>query len=203
MGTFLIMAVSFHAGGGSMGGFHAGGGSMGAAHMSGRAGGMYSGGAGYGGSYHGGGMYGGGANASCCGAAVGCGNTGCGACDQEDASLSYVGSGRGSYTAQTQYKYVGAGCGEMEYVAPPARPNCFCIISISTLLCLLPLLLWWLSSSSTTGTTPLPYDCNAGLANAQMGWSVSKKAWCCDHMHQGCPTQPPPAPPPPPIIIPS
>merc|ERR1712014_30682 len=53
------------------------------------------------------------------------------------------------------------------------------------------------------GTTQLPYDCNAGLANAQMGWSVGKKAWCCDHTGQGCPTQPPPAPPPPPIVIPS
>merc|ERR1711933_109729 len=45
-----------------------------------------------------------------------------------------------------------------------------------------------MGGSNTTVTTPLPYDCNAGLANAQMGWSVSKKAWCCDHMHQGCPT---------------
>merc|ERR1712176_889980 len=94
--------------------------------------------------------------------------------------------------------YVGAGCGEMEYVAPPAKPNCFCIISLSTLLCLLPLLLYWLLGSNTAQTTPLPYDCNAGLANAQMGWSVGKKAWCCDHSGQGCPTTPPPAPPPPP-----
>merc|ERR1712157_111645 len=111
---------------------------------------------------------------------------------------SYVGSGRGSYSAQTQYKYVGAGCGEMEYVAPPAKPNCFCIISLSALLCLLPLLLYWLMGSNTAQTTSLPYDCNAGLANAQMGWSVGKKAWCCDHSGQGCPTTPAPAPPPPP-----
>merc|ERR1712137_95467 len=72
------------------------------------------------------------------------------------------------------------------------------IISVSALLCLLPLLLYWLLGSSTMTTSPLPYDCNAGLANAQMGWSVGKKAWCCDHGGQGCPTQPPP-----PIIIPS
>merc|ERR1711972_638796 len=109
---------------------------------------------GAGGAYGGG--YGGGASAggACCGTAVGCGNTGCGACDQEQASLSYVGSGRGSYTAQTQYKYVGAGCGEMEYVAPPAKPNCFCIMSVSTLLCLLPLLLYWLLGTNTGVTTP-------------------------------------------------
>merc|ERR1711874_453518 len=156
----------------------------------------------------GGAHYAGGASAggACCGTAVGCGNTGCGACDQEQASLSYVGSGRGSYSAQTQYKYVGAGCGEMEYVAPPAKPNCFCIVSFSLLLCLLPLLLYWLMGSNTAQTTPLPYDCNAGLANAQMGWSVGKKAWCCDHSGQGCPTTPPPAPPPPPptpIIMPA
>merc|ERR1719480_587317 len=103
-------------------------------HMSG---GGHAGGA-YAGDFHGGAHGGGGADCGACGVAAGCGNTGCGACDQEQASLSYVGSGRGSYSAQTQYKYVGAGCGEMEYVAPPARPNCFCIISISALLCLLP-----------------------------------------------------------------
>merc|ERR1719210_3302349 len=169
-----------------------GGGGM---HMSGsgHGGGAYAGGYRYGG---GGGVIGGGANggahggahagAACCGAQVGCGNTGCGACDQEEATLSYVGSGRGSYTAQSSYKYVGAGCGEMEYVAPPAKPNCFCIVSFSLLLCLLPLLLYWLMGSNTSQTTPLPYDCNAGLANAQMGWSVGKKAWCCDHTGQGC-----------------
>ena len=50
-------------------------------------------------------------------------------------------------------KYVGAKCGEMEYVAPLAKPNCFCIIPLSTLLCLLPLLLYWLMGTNTAQTT--------------------------------------------------
>ena len=71
-------------------------------------------------------------------------------------------------------KYVGAGCGEMKYVAPPAKPNCFCIIPLSTLLCLLPLLLYWLMGTNTAQTTSLPYDCNAGLANAHWQEELSE-----------------------------
>jgi len=32
----------------------------------------------------------------------------------------------------------------------------------------------------------LPYDCNAGLAKWEDGWSVEKKTWCCDHTGRGC-----------------
>lgn len=32
----------------------------------------------------------------------------------------------------------------------------------------------------------LHYDCEAGLANAQEGWSVEKKAWCCHTFTRGC-----------------
>merc|ERR1712003_593997 len=133
-------------------------GGMGSVHMAGggHAGGAYASGGSFHAGGHGGGAYGGGGDCGACGVSAGCGNTGCGACDQEQASLSYVGSGRGSYSAQTEYKYVGA----------PAKPNCFCIISLSALLCLLPLLLYWLMGSNTAQTTSLPYDCNAGLANA-------------------------------------
>merc|ERR1719401_552359 len=31
-----------------------------------------------------------------------------------------------------------------------------------------------------------PYDCNAGYFNWQAGWSVGKKAWCCQNKHMGC-----------------
>merc|ERR1719499_2601737 len=59
------------------------------------------------------------------------------------------------------------------------------------------------STSTTMLTTKLPYDCNAGYANWQSGWSISKKAWCCEHAGRGCttthpPTHPPPHPPRPP-----
>merc|ERR1711862_642862 len=44
-------------------------------------------------------------------------------------------------------------------------------------------------------TTSLPYDCNAGYHGCYhcliKQWSVSKLAWCCQHMGRGCPTTPP------------
>merc|ERR1712039_646231 len=30
------------------------------------------------------------------------------------------------------------------------------------------------------------YDCDAGLANAAIGWSDPKKAWCCANQQKGC-----------------
>merc|ERR1719221_662800 len=30
------------------------------------------------------------------------------------------------------------------------------------------------------------YDCDAGLANAAIGWSDPKKAWCCTNQQKGC-----------------
>merc|ERR1711972_1000951 len=32
----------------------------------------------------------------------------------------------------------------------------------------------------------LPYDCAAGFANWQAGWSEPKKVWCCHHQGKGC-----------------
>jgi len=40
-------------------------------------------------------------------------------------------------------------------------------------------------------TTSLPYDCNAGYTNWLVGWSVSKKVWCCLHERKGCPPSTP------------
>jgi len=34
----------------------------------------------------------------------------------------------------------------------------------------------------------LPFDCDAGFAHWAHGWSVPKKAWCCDHARRGCPS---------------
>jgi len=34
-----------------------------------------------------------------------------------------------------------------------------------------------------------PYDCNAGFANWQAGWSVAKKEWCCRVHGKGCANQ--------------
>merc|ERR1740123_2721108 len=30
------------------------------------------------------------------------------------------------------------------------------------------------------------YACDAGLANAAIGWSDEKKEWCCANFHKGC-----------------
>merc|ERR1711972_1117692 len=49
------------------------------------------------------------------------------------------------------------------------------------------------STSTTMLTTKLPYDCNAGFANWQAGWSEPKKVFCCHHIGKGC-APPPPAP---------
>jgi len=40
----------------------------------------------------------------------------------------------------------------------------------------------------TTGpaTTSMLYDCEAGFTNAEMGWSVGKKLWCCQVYGRGC-----------------
>lgn len=33
----------------------------------------------------------------------------------------------------------------------------------------------------------MPFDCAAGLANWEKGWSVAKKQWCCQHGGSACP----------------
>jgi len=38
-----------------------------------------------------------------------------------------------------------------------------------------------------TTTSSCFYDCDAGYANWQKGWSVSKKIWCCKHAGLACP----------------
>merc|ERR1719188_33741 len=99
----------------------------------------------------GGGVAAGGAGGGRGGAACGCGRgDGCEACGvacgitTPDAKLGFVGGGRGSYIQETTYKYVGAGCGELEYITAPKQPNyCICIGGVVGLI-LVPLLLWLL-----------------------------------------------------------
>jgi hypothetical protein len=37
-------------------------------------------------------------------------------------------------------------------------------------------------------TTSDPYDCDAGYANWEAGWSPDKKTWCCQSKQMGCPS---------------
>jgi len=114
-----------------------------------------------------------------------------------EAALGFVGGGRGSYIQETSYQYVGAGCGELEYVTPAPKSNFVCIfIGGGLLLLLIPLLLWLLFGGSFTATTtPGAYDCNAGFSNWQMGWSAGKKLYCCSNYNKGCAPAPVPVPP--------
>merc|ERR1719401_1358531 len=160
----------------------------------GRAAGMAGGG--------GGGCGGGGASAACGGAggASACGGA-CGGYDETNV-LSYVGQG-GDYSAETTYKYAGAGAGQFEMVTVPTNIRygwCYCLLP--TLLIALLLYLFNPSAASTTTTnivipsttapdivtsTSEPFCCKShGL------WSLEKKAWCCHHYGVGCPTTAPP-----------
>jgi hypothetical protein len=115
--------------------------------------------------------------------------------------LSYVGTGCGDYIQETTYRYVGCGAGEFDVVAVKGKTNYFCFIAsgvgVLVLAVILVLLLMPQPATSTTTTSGLPYDCDAGLANAQRGWSISKKAWCCTHANKGCTTTQAPTPKPP------
>merc|ERR1719414_815178 len=124
--------------------------------------------------------------AACCAAHGGDACSACG-CEQVvacgtangPASLEFVGPGRGSVSTNTEYKYVGSGCGEFEWVRP--KPNyCICMLSTTICLLLLPLLLWWLLKDNTATTTPVAdcfgclSTCNAAVTNRCVGVLKSK-----------------------------
>lgn len=98
----------------------------------------------------------GGAGAGCGGAGTGCGSAaGCGGGYDETGVLSYVGSGQGTYKAETQYTYVGKGAGDIEMVMVPTKVGgnwCYCLVMIPLTLILLWLVLPMLSSETTTTT---------------------------------------------------
>merc|ERR1719210_1688800 len=146
------------------------------------------GGAGHGGGgIHVGGS-GGGNGSACCAVQGGDACSACG-CEQVvacgtangPASLEFVGPGRGSVSTDTEYRYVGRGCGEFEWVRP--KPNyCICIVTSSICLLLLPLLLWWLLKDNTATTTPVAdcfgclSTCNAAVTNRCVTVLKSKMA---------------------------
>mmetsp|Transcript_120251 Transcript_120251/g.256650 ORF Transcript_120251/g.256650 Transcript_120251/m.256650 type:complete len:347 (-) Transcript_120251:37-1077(-) len=132
-------------------------------------------------------------------ASIDCGGVSCysNACGVEERSiLSWVGSGNGNYRQTTSYEYAGEGCGDFQIVEVPTSWFCsgWCVAcGVGSGLLLLLGLLWMLfGGSETTTTTYListsqPYDCAAGYNNWQRGWSIGKKAWCCDHHGLACP----------------
>merc|ERR1719221_289209 len=41
-------------------------------------------------------------------------------------------------------------------------------------------------SKHVSGSAEASFDCDAGLANAAVGWSKPKKECCCKNKHKGC-----------------
>jgi len=91
-----------------------------------------------------------------CGGGGGCAEAGCGGGYNDTTVLSYVGCGQGEYVAETTYKYVGKGAGDIQMVDVPTKVGagwCKWLILIPMLLVILWLGLPMLSSDTTT-TTP-------------------------------------------------
>jgi len=106
---------------------------------------------------------------------------------------TYVGAGKGTYKATTSYTYVGQGVGEFDLVGAQGRRCSVWVCCCSSVAaCLVLAVVVFFSSTETTTTsvgdvTSLPYDCDAGYSNWRRGWSLGKKAWCCDHEGRACP----------------
>merc|ERR1719499_2914924 len=91
---------------------------------------------------------------------------GCGGAENGVGPMNYVGHGQGGYRLETGYKYVGFGG---DHGRP--RRDFTCIICLSSLLLLLPLLLWLL--------WPRADWCDTGYERCQMVWGVRQQADCC------------------------
>mmetsp|Transcript_124881 Transcript_124881/g.278812 ORF Transcript_124881/g.278812 Transcript_124881/m.278812 type:complete len:846 (+) Transcript_124881:122-2659(+) len=112
----------------------------------------------------------------------------------------HVGDGRGHYQMVDDMKYVGHGRGsfELEAVRDMAwrfRNSCIGCVGLWALTALV-LWLWtcWRVDPAEPRemrvVTSLPYDCAAGLSNWRAGWSINKKAWCCQHAGVACAAAP-------------
>jgi len=129
----------------------------------------------------------------------------------------YVGEGRGSYSRVKSYNFVGEGVGKYDkevttiYHGWKFRRACCLVTMVALLACLLvPLFVLFLSilqqesgandspsvlpspnsSAATAAATTsgiIAYDCQAGLSNWEAGWSLVKKAYCCEYSNISCP----------------
>jgi len=85
-------------------------------------------------------------------------------------NLQFVGGGRGAYTTNTQYRYVGVGAGEFEFVKPAAPNYCIFVVGSSLMVLLIGLLLWLLFKNTTNTTTP-SVGCDGCLSGCQYSLS--------------------------------
>jgi len=109
------------------------------------------------------------------GGAPGADCAGCGAAQNGAAGpMNYVGPGQGGYILETGYKYVGFG-------GDHGRPkrDFTCIICLSSLLLLIPLLLWLLWPQE-------PDWCDTGYARCQRVWGIQQQSDCCSRRGMCC-----------------
>lgn len=121
-------------------------------------------------------------------------------------SWVFVGEGRGAYSTEPKYNYVGQGCGNFNrevtvtYHGWKLRKCCLGLLALLLVLAMLYLLVSYVpliyglgGEVETTTTTPMrtmfttplkpaePFNCGiVGL------WSLAKKNWCCHKYGKGC-----------------
>lgn len=103
---------------------------------------------------------------------------------------AYVGDRAGSYIEDTTYQYVGEGAGAYDIV--PERDNTRVTIAFAAcgMISLMLIGISWIalhpSTTTTSSTARGSFDCNAGYAKWQTGWSEMKKYYCCGVGHVNC-----------------
>lgn len=120
-----------------------------------------------------------------------------GAGRQQEAVMSWVGSGSGGYIKETTYRYVGAGSGEFHVVQVGGRPWVPLVGGVVLIVVAVFVLLFCTTPSDSTtnvksvhfepvAPTSALFDCSAGVSNWEAGWSNVKKSWCCADAGVGC-----------------
>jgi len=109
----------------------------------------------------------------------------CGFKTEKKVHYVWVGEGKGRYqvSGQSNYYYVGPhnGSYEQEETPPDHTPRCVCLLCVILFLSLV--LVYALKQLSNI---PI-YDCQAGIENFHMGWSLIKKHYCCELRGVACP----------------
>jgi len=107
-----------------------------------------------------------------------CGATACVGGGDGESIMTYIGGSRGAYVQEISYKFVGEGEGEFDLVEVGGgfKPRLFIGmfgVAACFVLLLIGVLVWPGRIISTTTPKPFdPYDCAAGYANWEKGWSA-------------------------------
>lgn len=137
---------------------------------------------------------------------VGCDGIGSECCEPgaefTSTNWQFVGDKKGAYERIQNYAFVGESVGsyDKEVTVTVTGYRCrwcclalICVLFAGILACLF---YWfWLKDlfrvvekevRLTLPPSSMAFDCDAGIRNWQSGWSVAKKAWCCQNFVKGC-----------------